>query len=131
MLCSLAAGPRVKLGKLIKAFHLLHALRLMRLHDMLDASIYIEIAAGVFEEMRHGHFVGGVHHARECSANRAGMTGKSSMNSRMETLFRLFDLDSVMIDSGLAPDIDYGKVNRLLEQHRKESRSWLEKAMEN
>jgi len=59
------------------------------------------------------------------------MTGKSSMNSRMETLFRLFDLDSVMIDSGLAPDIDYGKVNRLLEQHRKESRSWLEKAMEN
>lgn len=47
MLCGLAAGPRIKFGKLIEAFHLLHALRLMRLHNMLDASVYIEIAAGI------------------------------------------------------------------------------------
>ena len=57
------------------------------------------------------------------------MTGKTSMNSRMETLFRLFNLNSVMMDSGLAPEIDYGKVDQLLEQHRKESQDWLDKAM--
>ena len=51
------------------------------------------------------------------------------MNSRMETLFRLFGLDSVMMDSGFAPKIDYQKVDRLLELHRKESQDWLDKAM--
>ena len=57
------------------------------------------------------------------------MTGKASMNSRMETLFRLFGLDSVMMDSGFAPKIDYQMVDRLLELHRKESQDWLDKAM--
>ena len=52
------------------------------------------------------------------------------MNSRMETLFRLFELDSVMLDDGLAPEIDYRKVELLLQQHRTESRAWLDKAME-
>ena len=48
---------------------------------------------------------------------------------KIANLFRLFDLDSVMMDSGLAPEIDYGKVDQLLEQHRKESQDWLDKAM--
>ena len=52
------------------------------------------------------------------------------MNSRMETLFRLFNLNSVMMDSGLAPEIDYREVDCLLEQHRKESQEWLDNAME-
>ena len=62
--------------------------------------------------------------------NRAGTEGKANMNSRMETLFRLLGLDSVVMDEGLAPRIDYQKVDALVEQHRTESRAWLNQAME-
>ncbi len=52
-----------------------------------------------------------------------------NMNSRMETIFRLFDLNHVMTDSGIAPEIEYMKVDRLLDEHRKESKLWLDLAM--
>lgn len=60
---------------------------------------------------------------------RAGFTKQNSMNSRMETLFRLFELDTVVSESELAPRIDYSRVNALLEKHRQESRAWLDAAM--
>lgn len=61
--------------------------------------------------------------------SRADYSKNESMNSRMETLFRLFELDAVVSESELAPRIDYSRVNALLEKHRQESRAWLDAAM--
>ncbi|MBT1161022.1 MULTISPECIES: polysaccharide pyruvyl transferase family protein [Bifidobacterium] len=61
--------------------------------------------------------------------NRAGFSGKGNMNSRMQTLFRLFELDDLMDDDTKLSYIDYAHVNRLLKKHRKESREWLDSAM--
>ncbi|MGR4802395.1 polysaccharide pyruvyl transferase family protein [Bifidobacterium adolescentis] len=117
-----------------------HGCRVRRMLDLRDRETYVagpqdfvELFARaqyVFTDSYHACCFSILFHKQFTVFNRAGMTGKASMNSRMETLFRLFDLDSVMIDSGLAPEIDYAKVDRLLEQHRKESRDWLDKAME-
>lgn len=84
----------------------------------------------VFADSYHACCFSILFHRQFTVFNRAGTKGKASMNSRMETLFRLFELDSVMLDDGLAPEIDYRKVDLLLQQHRTESRAWLDKAME-
>ncbi len=113
--------------------------RVRRMLDLRDRETYVagpqdfvELFAKaqyVFTDSYHACCFSILFHKQFTVFNRAGMTGKSSMNSRMETLFRLFDLNSVMMDSGLAPKIDYEKVEQLLEQHRKESQSWLDAAM--
>lgn len=61
--------------------------------------------------------------------NRAGLDGSASMNSRMRTLFRLFDLDDAMDDDTRLAVIDYEHVGALLERHRASSRAWLDAAM--
>lgn len=61
--------------------------------------------------------------------NRAGFEGKVSMNSRMETLFRLFDLSQTLGDDSQLVPIDYNRVNQLLTQHRAESQAWLDNAL--
>lgn len=116
-----------------------HGCRIRRMLDLRDEETYVagpqdfvelfSKAQYVFTDSYHACCFSILFHKQFTVFNRAGMTGKSSMNSRMETLFRLFDLDSVMMDSGLAPEIDYEKVDRLLEQHRRESQDWLDKAM--
>lgn len=60
---------------------------------------------------------------------RAGYNKSKNMNSRMETLFRLFELDAVVSESELAPRVNYSRVNELLEEHRQESCAWLDAAM--
>lgn len=60
--------------------------------------------------------------------NRADMGGSLSMNSRMETLFRLFELETDMSDGPL-PEIRWNRVDELLEAHRARSLSWLEDAL--
>ncbi len=117
-----------------------HGCRIRRMLDPRDKETYVVAtqdfvelfskAQYVFTDSYHACCFSILFHKQFTVFNRAGMDGKASMNSRMETLFRLFELDSVMIDSGLAPEIDYGKVDRLLEQRRKESQVWLDKAME-
>ena len=117
-----------------------HGCRVRRMLDLRDKETYVagpqdfvELFSKtqyVFTDSYHACCFSILFHKQFTVFNRAAMTGKSSMNSRMETLFRLFDLDSVMMDSGLAPEIDYAKVDRLLEQHRRESQAWLDKAME-
>ena len=123
----------------IQAYAKAHGCRVRRILDLRDKETYVagpqdfvelfSKAQYVFTDSYHACCFSILFHTQFTVFNRAGMTGKSSMNSRMETLFRLFDLDSVMMDSGLAPEIDYAKVDRLLEQHRRESRDWLDKAM--
>lgn len=61
--------------------------------------------------------------------NRSGFDGKANMNSRMRTLFRLFELEDLMNDDEALPIYDWAKINSLLERHRKESREWLENAL--
>lgn len=124
----------------IQAYAKAHGCRVRRILDLRDKETYVagpqdfvelfSKAQYVFTDSYHACCFSILFHKQFTVFNRAGMTGKSSMNSRMETLFRLFDLDSVMMDSGLAPEIDYVKVDRLLEQHRRESQAWLDMAME-
>ena len=124
----------------IQAYAKEHGCRVRRMLDLRDKETYVagpqdfvelfSKAQYVFTDSYHACCFSILFHKQFTVFNRAGMTGKSSMNSRMETLFRLFDLDSVMMDSGLAPEIDYVKVDRLLEQHRRESQAWLDMAME-
>lgn len=114
--------------------------RVRRILDLRDKETYVagpqdfvelfSKAQYVFTDSYHACCFSILYHKQFTVFNRAGMEGKASMNSRMETLFRLFDLDSVMMDEGMAPEIDYDKVDRLLAQHRKESQAWLDKAME-
>lgn len=61
--------------------------------------------------------------------NRENTNNHTNMNSRMETLFELFELDSVVRDNGQAPKIDYSKVNELLDLNRDKSRNWINSAM--
>ena len=61
--------------------------------------------------------------------NRAGFDGKASMNSRMRTLYRLFELEDLMGDIEALPIYDWNRVNTLLTKHRAESRDWLESAL--
>lgn len=84
----------------------------------------------VFTDSYHACCFSILFHKQFTVFTRSGLSIQENMNSRMETLFRLFQLDSVVMDSGIAPVIDYDKVDRLLEQHRVESRAWLDAAME-
>lgn len=117
-----------------------HGCRVRRILDLRDKETYVagpqdfvelfSKAQYVFTDSYHACCFSILYHKQFTVFNRAGMEGKASMNSRMETLFRLFDLDSVVMDKGLAPRIDYDKVDKLLAQHRAESQTWLDKAME-
>lgn len=124
----------------IQAYALEHDCRVRRLLDLRDSETYVagpqdfvelfSKAQYVFTDSYHACCFSILNHKQFTVFNRFGMSGKASMNSRMETLFRLFNLDMVMMDEGLAPEIDYENVDLLLEQHRAESQAWLDKAME-
>lgn len=124
----------------IEAYASAHGCRVRRILDLRDKETYaagpqdfVELfskAQYVFTDSYHACCFSVLYHKQFTVFNRAGMDGKASMNSRMETLFRLFDLKSVVIDEGLAPRIDYEKVDQLLIRHRAESQAWLDKALE-
>lgn len=125
--------------KTIQDFARKRGCRIRRILDLRDKETYVagpqdfvelfSKAQYVFTDSYHACCFSILYHRQFTVFNRAGMEGKANMNSRMETLFRLFDLDSVVMDEGLAPRIDYEKVDQLLAQHRTESRAWLNKAM--
>lgn len=113
--------------------------RIRRILDLRDEETYVagpqdfvelfSKATYVFTDSYHACCFSILFHKQFTVFNRAGMEGGNNMNSRMETLFRLFNLDAVVMDDGVAPEIDYGQVDRLLERHRIESQSWLDTAM--
>lgn len=116
-----------------------HSCRIRRILDMRDKETYVagpqdfvelfSKAQYVFTDSYHACCFSILYHKQFTVFNRAGMEGKASMNSRMETVFRLFDLDNAIMDDGLAPNIDYKKVDQLLTKHRTESRTWLSNAV--
>lgn len=62
---------------------------------------------------------------------REGIKKNDKMNSRMETLFRLFSLDTdIELGSDVTvPDLDYAYINSALAEQRSVSREWLEQAI--
>lgn len=132
--------PSDEQEKTIQSYAKAHGCRVRRILDLRDKETYVagpqdfvelfSKAQYVFTDSYHACCFSILYHKQFTVFNRAGMEGKANMNSRMETLFRLFDLDSVVMDKGLAPRIDYDKVDKLLAQHRAESQAWLDKAME-
>lgn len=132
--------PSAEQERTIQEYARKHGCRIRRMIDLRDPETYVagpedfvelfSKAEYVFADSYHACCFSILFHRQFTVFNRAGTKGKASMNSRMETLFRLFELDSVMLDDGLAPEIDYRKVDLLLQQHRTESRAWLDKAME-
>lgn len=131
--------PSDEQEKSIQEYAKKHGCRIRRILDMRDPQTYlagpqdfVELfskAEYVFTDSYHACCFSMLFHKQFTVFNRANMTGKSSMNSRMETLFRLFDLESVMMDAGLAPTIDYENVDRSLAAHREQSGAWLAEAM--
>ena len=132
--------PSDEQEKTIQSYAKAHGCRVRRILDLRDKETYVagpqdfvelfSKAQYVFTDSYHACCFSILYHKQFTVFNRAGMEGKANMNSRMETLFRLFDLDSVVMDKGLAPRIDYDKVDKLLARHRAESQAWLDKAME-
>lgn len=132
--------PSDKQERDIQSYAKMHECRIRRIFDIRDKESYVagpqdfvelfSNAEYVFTDSYHACCFSILFHKQFTVFNRAGTEGKTNMNSRMETLFRLFGLDSVVMDEGMAPQIDYVKVDKLLAQHRVESRAWLDKAME-
>lgn len=131
--------PNDQQEKTIREYARTHDCRIRRILDLRDKQTYtagpqdfVELfskAQYVFTDSYHACCFSILYHKQFTVFNRAGMEGKANMNSRMETLFHLFDLDSVVMDNGLAPQIDYHKVDQLLDQHRTESQTWLDNAI--
>lgn len=87
-------------------------------------------ATYVFTDSYHACCFAILYHKQFTVFNRVGMEGKANMNSRMENLFCMFNLDSVVMDQGIAPQINYEKVDKLLSERRADSIAYLNKAME-
>lgn len=127
-------------GRTIQEYAREHGCRVRCILDMLDTETYVagpedfvelfSKAEYVFTDSYHACCFSLLFHKQFTVFNRADMDGKANMNSRMETLFRLFDLQASVRNAGLADPIDYDKVDVLLSQHRQESQTWLDAAME-
>ncbi|MCH9276848.1 polysaccharide pyruvyl transferase family protein [Bifidobacterium amazonense] len=116
-----------------------HGCRVRRMLDLRDPETYVAGPADFVELFSKAEYVFTDSYHACCFSilfekqfkvfNRANFSGKSSMNSRMQTLFRLFELDDLMDDDAKLTHIDYVHVNQLLDHHRKASREWLDQAM--
>lgn len=131
--------PSATQEECIQRFANEHHCRIRRILDFRDPQTYIagvedfvELFAKaqyVFTDSFHACCFSILFEKQFTVFSRSGYNGKASMNSRMETLFRLFELNTAISESELAPSIDYSAVNALLEQHRHESQTWLDAAM--
>lgn len=113
--------------------------RIRRINDARDAETYVAGPAEFVELFSKAKYVFTDSYHACCFSilynkpfkvfNRAGFDGKASMNSRMKTLFRLFDLDNLMGADEALTDYDWQRINSLLEQNRQKSRVWLGNAL--
>ncbi len=117
-----------------------HDCRVRRILDLRDQETYlagpqdfVELfskAEYVFTDSYHACCFSILFRKQFTVFNRSGAQGKQNMNSRMDTLFELFELEANVIDSGISPTINYQRVNQLLTVHRNNSTHWLEAAMQ-
>lgn len=132
--------PSMERRRCIDEYAQAHHCRVRKILDLDDPETYVagpedfvELFAKaqyVFTDSYHACCFSLLFHKQFTVFARSGLSEGENMNSRMETLFRLFRLASVVTDNGVAPDIDYCQVDELLERHRTESRVWLDAAME-
>lgn len=116
-----------------------HGLRVRCLNDVRDAETYVAGPAEFVELISKADFIFTDSYHACCFSilynrpfkvfNRSGFEGKESMNSRMRTLFRLFELEDLMGDDSEVSHLDWERINSLLELHREESRMWLKSAL--
>ncbi len=123
----------------IRDYAKVHGCQIRRILDLRDPATYVagpqdfvELfakASYVFTDSYHACCFSMLFHKQFTVYNRAKGVDAPNMNSRMETIFKLFDLNHVMMDSGIAPEIEYAKIDGLLDKHREESKTWLDRAM--
>lgn len=131
--------PSPEQERVIQQYAKAHGCKVRRMLDLDDPSTYVagprefvelfSKAQYVFTDSYHACCFSILFNKQFKVFNRAGFSGKTSMNSRMTTLFRLFELNDLMDDDTKLETVDYSRVNALLEQHRRESRAWLEQAL--
>lgn len=131
--------PSVEQEDCIESFAEQHHCKIRRILDFRDSQTYVagvedfvelfSRAQYIFTDSYHACCFSLLFEKQFTVFVRSDYSKNKSMNSRMETLFRLFELDTVVSESELAPRIDYSRVNALLEKHRQESRAWLDAAM--
>lgn len=132
--------PSSEQESIISAVAKCHSARVRRINDVRDRETYaagpaefVELfskAQYVFTDSYHACCFSILYNIPFKVFNRAGYEGRASMNSRMRTLFRLFELDDLMRDDEMLPTYDWKRINSLLEQHRERSREWLESALD-
>ncbi|KFI91621.1 hypothetical protein BISA_2286 [Bifidobacterium saguini DSM 23967] len=131
--------PSLEQDKVIQQYAKKHGYKIRRMLDISDPETYVVGPREFVEMFSKSQFVFTDSYHACCFSiifnkqfkvfNRTGFSGTASMNSRMQTLFRLFELNDMMDDDTRLDPVDYTRVNDLLEQHRRESRRWLDDAL--
>lgn len=131
--------PSEEQEKLIQEYAHQHGCRIRRILDLRDSETYIagpqdfvELFAKaqyVFTDSYHACCFSIIFRRQFTVYNRSGFRTTRNMNSRMDTLSQLFELESVVRESGLAPHIDYDRVGSLLRKYQCHSQQWLDSAM--
>lgn len=132
-------APTAKQESIIQNYAYKHSLRIRRINDFhSDPEAYsagpaefVELfskADYVFTDSYHACCFSLLFEKQFKVFNRNSSTHRN-MNSRMKTLFRLFELDDVMDDDEQITIINYLAISNLLECHRASSFEWLEAAL--
>lgn len=110
--------------------------RIRRVNDASDSETYsagpaefvelISKACYIFTDSYHACCFSILFNRPFKAFRRIGTGVGMSMNSRMRTLFRLFQIDDYMDDDEKLPTFDWQAINRLRHDYRRESIAWLE-----
>lgn len=117
-----------------------NGLRIRRILDFRDPETYvagpqdfvelIAKSAFVFTDSYHACCFSILFEKQFKVFSRTEYDGKMSLNSRMDTLFREFDLSDVMSERYGLGTIDYDRVDEMLDRNRQSSHEWLRTALE-
>ena len=131
--------PNEEQEAIIKSSAMHYGVRVRRLNDARDPKTFcagpaefVEIiskAKYVFTDSYHACCFSILFNVPFKVFDRHGFAGRSSMNSRMRTLCRLFELDGLVSDDDTFIEFDWKRINQLLEAHRLESNKWFNTAL--
>lgn len=116
-----------------------HGLRVRRINDKSDPETFaagprefVELfskAQYVFTDSYHACCFS-IIFGKDFKVYNRNSSGVSNMNSRMQTLFNLFDLTTSMSDETEIPTYDHRKINERLAQLQHSSKQWLDNAIQ-
>lgn len=130
-------APAEREERIIQDYARAHGLAVRRLNDRRDPKTYLADPARLVELFSGASYVFTDSYHACCFSLVFGKDFKVfsrngvaiNMNSRMETLSRLFGLDDLITADDELPLRDWEQVGERLEQRRTESRAWLESAL--